>query len=332
VNAIHRRSIPRSRLFARLLRILLLLAIAMQVYWPPPAHAATTLTVTSTEDSGPGTLRDAIAAATGGDTIDFDGALSGQTITLLSPLLLNKDLTIDGSAIAAPVTLSGGGAVRILEVAEGATVWVLGLVFEDGQASEAQGEGLANQGGAIRNAGTLTLTRCTLTGNRGYQGAAIHNATAGYLTVSECTISGNHASNSGGGIWSVGTLALHGSVISGNSAEGTGGGFYSVSSQENVVTACTFEANTAMGGGAIHAGGRLTVADSTFYMNTAGIAGAIANSGTLTLTNSTLVANAATGAPILPMIGAGGLLNLQWATIRHSTFAGNSAAEGTGAV
>ena len=223
------------------------------------------------------------------------------------------------------------GAVRILEVAEGRRSGSWGWCSRTARPARPKARA-RESGGAIRNAGTLTLTRCTLTGNRGYQGAAIHNATAGYLTVSECTISGNHASNSGGGIWSVGTLALHGSVISGNSAEGTGGGFYSVSSQENVVTACTFEANTAMGGGAIHAGGRLTVADSTFYMNTAGIAGAIANSGTLTLTNSTLVANAATGAPILPMIGAGGLLNLQWATIRHSTFAGNSAAEGTGAV
>ena len=46
-------------------------------------HAAT-LTVTTTADSGPGSLRAAIAAASDGDTIQFDAALNGQTITLTS--------------------------------------------------------------------------------------------------------------------------------------------------------------------------------------------------------------------------------------------------------
>ena len=43
-----------------------------------------TLTVVNTADSGPGSLRATIAGAAAGDTIVFNHALAGQTITLTS--------------------------------------------------------------------------------------------------------------------------------------------------------------------------------------------------------------------------------------------------------
>ncbi|KAB2928927.1 MAG: hypothetical protein F9K25_11785 [Candidatus Contendobacter sp.] len=49
-----------------------------------PAQAAT-LTVINNNDGGPGSLRQVIVDASAGDTITFDNALSGQTITLLAP-------------------------------------------------------------------------------------------------------------------------------------------------------------------------------------------------------------------------------------------------------
>src|SRR5438132_10555860 len=56
-----------------------------------------TIIVTSTNDNGPGTLRDTIAAANDGDTIQFDPALNGQTITLTSgELVIDKNITISG--------------------------------------------------------------------------------------------------------------------------------------------------------------------------------------------------------------------------------------------
>ena len=55
------------------------------------------LIVTNTNDSGKGSLRDTIAAASDGDSIQFDATLNGQTITLTSAqLLISKNLTIDG--------------------------------------------------------------------------------------------------------------------------------------------------------------------------------------------------------------------------------------------
>ena len=57
-----------------------------------------TLTVTSTSDSGAGSLRAEIAAAHGGDTIVFDAGLADQTISLTSgELEINKSLTIQGT-------------------------------------------------------------------------------------------------------------------------------------------------------------------------------------------------------------------------------------------
>ena len=56
-----------------------------------------TLTVLNALDSGAGSLRDTIKAASSGDTILFDSSLSGQTITLTSgELAITKSLDIEG--------------------------------------------------------------------------------------------------------------------------------------------------------------------------------------------------------------------------------------------
>src|SRR6266850_6081439 len=70
--------------------VTLLFAVAI------PAHS-NIIVVTNTTDSGPGSLRQAIILANDGDTIDFDPALNGQTVTLTSDeLLISKNIMISG--------------------------------------------------------------------------------------------------------------------------------------------------------------------------------------------------------------------------------------------
>src|SRR5262245_47861435 len=75
-----------------------------------------TLTVTSDADSGAGSLRAAIAAASSGDVIKFAHSLDHGTITLTSgELALNKSLDIEGPG-AGKLTISSGSASRVFHV------------------------------------------------------------------------------------------------------------------------------------------------------------------------------------------------------------------------
>src|SRR6266566_2398174 len=77
-----------------------------------PQAFSTPLTVTSLADSGAGTLRDRIAAASPGDTIQF--GLSG-TITLNSELVISKSLRINGLT-ANSLRISGNDHSRVFNV------------------------------------------------------------------------------------------------------------------------------------------------------------------------------------------------------------------------
>jgi lysozyme family protein len=60
-----------------------------------PAHADF-ITVTSLNDTGVGSLRNALVTAQQGDIIQFDPTLYGSTITLASPLVYNQSVRING--------------------------------------------------------------------------------------------------------------------------------------------------------------------------------------------------------------------------------------------
>ena len=136
-----------------------------------------TFIVSNTDDSGAGSLRQAIDLTNntpGADTINFDSTVFGttpQTITLTSgELVITDDLTINGTG-ANNLTVSGFNASRVFkisgyEIADnlisgslGSFVTIDGLAIADGNTS--------GSGGGIYNGGRLSLTNSSVSGNVG---------------------------------------------------------------------------------------------------------------------------------------------------------------------
>jgi uncharacterized repeat protein (TIGR01451 family) len=254
------------------------------------ALCSAAITVQNGGDSGAGSLRQAIADVCSGGVIDFAPGLNGATIPLGSQLAIAKSLTITGSV---PITLSGGGSVRLFTVNAGAQATLAGLTLYNGD---------GDNGGAIYNAGALTLTHSHVYSSSAlYSGGAIYLAD-GALVVEQSTLTGNTADNGGALHLARGAAFITGSTIAGNTAANWGGGIAS------------------LGAGAP----RLVVASSTLSGNQAGVGGAIFNnSGVVTVTNSTIAANTA--------LGGGGIYNrlaVSQLGVTNSTFAGNRATFG----
>jgi len=147
-----------------------------------------TITVGNTNDSGPGSLRQALANATDGSVIKFSPRLDGQTIDLTSGALpITKNLQIQGPG-AGDLTISGGGTSGVFSITtSGLNVTISGLTIADGSA--AAGAGISSAGG------TLTVQNDTFTNDQAVapsggagQGGAI-SSPSGALTVSGSTFS-----------------------------------------------------------------------------------------------------------------------------------------------
>ena len=262
---------------------LLVLICSLLLYAIGRGAQATTITVINTNDSGPGSLRQALAVVNDGDTIDFDPALNGQTITLTTgELAITKNVTISGPGanLLAVSRDQNAPGFRIFHVAPNHTVIIQGITITHG--IDVSGAGIWN------DHATLTVNSCAVTGNSAtdskYAGGGILNdgfccgAGSGpaTLTVINSAISGNSANAGfGGGIMNLGlgfpaTLAVSNSTITGNTArDQAGGGGIDTSSDGQAVA---------------------TVANSTLS-NNFGYAGII-NDGELTIGNTILKAGA----------------------------------------
>jgi beta-glucanase (GH16 family) len=227
------------------------------------------VTVTTTADSGPGSLRNALRSVCTGGTIHFAPALAGQTITNLSDLTLGKNVTIDGSA-AAGLTISGNHAHRVLVVNAGTVATVKALTLADGY-------GFQVAGGVLNN-GTLTLDHVRVTGN-------------------QMTTNAGDFWQGGGGIYTGdgATLNLIDSTVADNTAQWSGGGLYSFFNSHTTVLRSTISGNVSNDvGGAIRSLGIFTIENSTISGNrsTGWHGGAIFHTdGAMAIANSTIVNN-----------------------------------------
>jgi len=205
-----------------------------------PAEA-TTITVTNTNDSGPGSLRQALSVANDGDTIDATG-ISGVINLTSGELLVDKSVTINGPG-ANVLAVDGGNVSRVFGIPLfGESVAIAGLTIRNGHAGTT-GAGVDNEnfatltitgcsisgnnaglGAGVFNGGILTIASSTLSGNSASEGAATYNSGSGTLTISNSTLSGNVASSTGGGSFNLGTLHITNTTVSDNSAPSLGGG------------------------------------------------------------------------------------------------------------
>ena len=193
--------------FSSLSLLLLVTLLSLIITYCLPAHVrAATITVTSTTDSGAGSLRQAIADAVPDDTIDF-ALTSPATIALTSgELLIDKNLTMAGPGVGA-LTISGNDASRVFNIAAGATVVIRDLSITHGLA-----RGNPAQGGGIYNAGALTLHQVILKDNQAVGQDSTYDEDEGSWS--------NAGSAEGGAIYNSGELTMVGCAIHGNSAVG----------------------------------------------------------------------------------------------------------------
>ena len=176
-----------------------------------PAPCSSSIEVQNANDSGTGSLREAIVDVCPGGVISFNPSLSGATITLSSQLILDKDLVINGSDLDEMVSLSGNDSSRVILVDYGSTVTLDSLVITHGK---------NDNGGGIYNGGTLTINNSSLLLNMANIGGGIDNN--GTLSIINSTFSQNNAANGAALVnWETATLA--GCTISENQAEAGAG-------------------------------------------------------------------------------------------------------------
>jgi beta-glucanase (GH16 family) len=232
-----------------------------------------TVTVTTAADSGPGSLRQALADVCRGGSVVFAPSLANQTITLTSgELTIARDLTIDGAA-APGLSIGGADAVRVLVVNAQVAATVRNLAIRDGYGFEL--------GGAIIINGQLTLDRVSVSGSRvtvsagdfWKGGGGIYVGQGATLNLHDSTVRENEVVGAdGGGIFGFfeSLVVLERSSVIGNTSSNVGAGIRSLG--ETVVENSTISGNTATGwhGGAIfHTDGTLRLLHATITGNTA---------------------------------------------------------------
>ncbi|MEL6379914.1 MAG: choice-of-anchor Q domain-containing protein [Pseudomonadota bacterium] len=267
---------------------------------------------------GETSLREAIAFANStptDDVISFEAALAGQTLTLTEgALVVSSGVTIDGDLpggedlVISPadgrsdITLSGGNASRLFVVTgEAASLDLNSLTLRDGSAAEGDGGAILVEAGAAAD-----FTNVTLTDNSAVNGGAIANA--GTLTLSTVTLTGNMAVTGGAIATGGGTLNAVNATFIDNAATGPGvaGGALAVTGGDAALVNVTLVSMGMNDGGALSlVEGTLSITN-TLLVGTGGAAatltaGAITDlGGTVTSFNPAAVfATVEDGVPVL---------------------------------
>lgn len=259
---------------------------------------ANTITVSNTNDSGPGSLREASTNAVTGDTIRFSPNLLTAAVDSIS-LATEIDFGTKKVVIKGLYTdtdtlfISGANNSRIFHFGANGDVYLDSLVLINGNGA---GASLNGNGGAI-----------------------LFSALDDTVYVMNSVIRNHDAFSSGGGIFCYGTsprIWMENVTLSNNSAFGNGGGMYiapnQVSENHLIINNCTISGNTANRGAGLYTlaeitlitMNRSTVVHNTAVTATGGIEVSAGTTGRLDLENSTVAFNEAPTIPGIYIIAA----------------------------
>ena len=309
--------------------------------------SAAVITVSNTNDSGPGSLREAVAMALSNadpnDQIVFGAGTNGTPIGLTFAeipinLGVGESLTITGNGVGT-TTIDSEGTGRIFNISGGVLVSISNLTL-----TGAQNGGtslITGNGGAILTSTDLQITDVTFSNNNARAGAGIYNDGATVL-VSNSTFTNNEAFGfmaSGGGLYNDGVLEITNSNVSNNLAKRAGGGIEGAAGSTTTLVNVTVNDNSLIpfpapgNGGGIHisGNGNINITGGTINGNTADVqGGGLWNgTGTMTIDGTTIEGNVSLGNALGE--GAGGIYNAGGTLdISNATLTNNLANSGFG--
>ncbi len=230
-------------------------------------------------------------------------------------------IVLNNTRVAQSAAKDQGGAIYCFEgtggtltlnnsVIDGNTSARGGGIYNDGCALTLNNSHISNNtavasatvinpsGGGVYNAGPLSSSGSTFSGNRALDGGALYVAAGFTAELNGATISGN-GGGYGGGIENSGALTVTNSLIQGNSVTGSGGGLWNLGGVAHI-SRTTISDNTAGEGGGVNSyGSHVELADVNITGNTATTShggGIYLGTGTLFATNATISGNRATDA------------------------------------
>ncbi len=275
-------------------------------------------------------LRDAIAVATSGATIDF--SVTGTIDLTLGELVIDKDLVIEGPDAAQLRIDAGNGLDEVFGSQDGSRIFNI----DDGDANTTidveirgvtlAGADISGDGGAILSLENLTVANAIVTGNAaGNDGGGIY--ATGMSTITASTFSENSSGHQGAGIWANAMTTVADSTFSMNTSSHDGGGIFTKG--ETSVTNTTFSDNISTnfsGAGLFARTTILSVVDSSFTNNTSHRDGG----GLFSLQTPTTISGTTFTGNTAETLAGGGVWTQEDTTITDSTFSGNSANDGGG--
>ncbi len=301
-------NLQRQRASTRLTRVLLgLMALLVLIgllgsggWWYYSYSHPDPTRVTTLNDNGSGSLRQAIGEAKAGSTITFDAGLQGTIYLTSGDLDLSKNMILQDSNLG-NISISSGLRGYTISIDPVATVTFENLTFTSST---------IRSGAFIRNQGHLTLNNCIVSHNISYdRGGGLANL-GGSLTLNSAVVSDNAAGDEGGGIYNWnGPLTLSNSVVSRNRATYNGGGIFSLLGSVTIINSTVGNNETTSQKSSNSAGGGIALVNSLLTLSTSGIGP----------TRSTIQNNSTQGS------GGGIALLGSLATITNSTITGNRA-------